>query len=458
MNYSKSFFKKLFILIFCSIFMAQHLYADNSTSENEKIITETQGSLFITPDWLSLHGQFTDVVQYHPGFTAPYAGINSMGGSKSTKTTNDATLYFGLRILDGTELFFNPEIDQGYGLTDTVGMAGFPSGEAYKIGKGSPYYKVPRYFVRQTFNLGGETAKIEDDINQTAGNLSADNLIVTLGKFSVVDIFDTNIYAHDPKSDFLNWSILEGGAFDYAADSWGYTYGGAAELTKEWWAARVGVFALSTEPNTQTLDNGFHQYETVVELEERHKFFDQAGKFKVLVFANHANMGSYSDAIADMGNNAPSTASVRRYQTRTGLVLNAEQAINGNIGWFGRMSMNDGSKEAYDFTDINRSYSTGLVCDGKLWSRPDDKFGVAIVVNQLSSVAQQYFELGGAGILIGDAAHPGYASEDVFEAFYSAQIEKHTTVTLDYQFANNPAYNPARGPINILGLRFHAEF
>ena len=452
MSLKKLIFFSIIIFSFCKLAIAENKVNSPANIDSNSFID--------IPSWISLHGQYTNVSQYHSSFTSPsqFTGPNSMTSSSSIKSTNDLTLYLGIRLGKNTEVFFNPEIDQGYGLTNTLGMAGFPSGEAYKVGKGHPYYKVPRYFVRQTFNLGGEITKIEDDINQTSVDLTADNLIITAGKFSVVDVFDTNIYAHDPKGDFLNWSILEGGAFDYAADSWGFTYGAAAELSKDWWTARIGIFALSTEPNMQTIDKSFHQYESVFELEERHKLWDQSGKFKILVFANKANMGTYTDAIANMRERIPSVADVRRYATKTGLVLNAEQSVNDYVGWFARISMNDGSKEAYDFTEINRSYSTGLVFEGKFWNRVDDRIGVAFAVNQLSSEAQQYFKLGGQGILIGDTPHPGYASEEIFEAFYSAHIEKHTTLTLDYQFANNPAYNPARGPINLLAFRAHFEF
>lgn len=446
---------QIVITLFFLIFIHPIAFAEGKADESSSINWD---SILKTPAWLSLHGQFTDTIQYHPSFNAPFSGANSMTGPRSTKTTNDLTIYLGMGLWEGAEIFYNPEIDQGYGLDNTLGLAGFSSGEAYKVGAGSPYHKVPRYFFRQTLNLGGESVKIDDGINQTVGTRTADNLIVTVGKFSVVDIFDTNRYAHDPRGDFLNWSILDSGAFDYAADSWGYTYGGAAELTKDWWSIRAGLFALSKAPNTVTIDESFHQYETVVELEERHQVWNQSGKFKILMFANHADMGSYSTAIADMGTSVPNTALVRSYTTRMGMAFNAEQAITDHIGWFGRFSFNDGSKEAYDFTDINRSVATGLLVDGNLWSRPTDKIGVAFVENQLSSSAQSYFKLGGLGILIGDAPHPNYAPEQILETFYSMQVEKHTTVTLDYQFANNPAYNPARGPINILGLRIHAEF
>jgi len=234
------------------------------------------------------------------------------------------------------------------------------------------------------------------------------------------------------------------------------------ELTKDWWTARAGVFALSVIPNQPLIDSSFHDYETVVELEERHQLWTQPGKFKFLMFTNHANMGSYSTAIAQIGtdpNAVPNTALVRSYATKMGVAFNTEQAITDHIGWFGRVSLNDGSKETYDFTDINRSVATGLLVEGNLWDRPKDKIGIAFVENQLSSAsAKSYFQLGGLGTLIGDGKHSGYAPEQIIETFYSMQVEKHTTVTLDYQWANNPAYNPSRGPINILGLRIHAEF
>ena len=140
------------------------------------------------------------------------------------------------------------------GLSNTLGIAGFPSGEAYKIGMADPYLRLPRAFFRYTLGLGGAAQTIEPGLNQLAGTRQADNVIVTVGRFSVVEIFDTNIYAHDPRSDFLNWSIIDAGAFDYAADSWGYTYGVTVEWTQSWWTLRQGLFNLSRVPNSKYLD------------------------------------------------------------------------------------------------------------------------------------------------------------------------------------------------------------
>ncbi|MCL6455625.1 MAG: carbohydrate porin, partial [Ralstonia pickettii] len=197
------------------------------------------------PERWNVHGQFTNVTQWHPSFRSPYSGTNSLTPDNNTKETVDVTLYLGLRLWKGAELYANPEIDQGFGLSNTVGLAGFSSGEAYKIGNNAPYRKLPRLFLRQVINLGGEQQAVESAPNQLAGSRSADNVTITVGKFSVADIFDTNTYAHDPRGDFLNWAVIDAGAFDYAADAWGYTHGLAVEWTQSWWSLRGGLVALS---------------------------------------------------------------------------------------------------------------------------------------------------------------------------------------------------------------------
>src|ERR1019366_3035408 len=189
-------------------------------------------------------------------------------------------LFAGLRVWEGGEAYINPEIDQGFGLSDTIGVAGFPSGEAYKIGKASPYFRLHRLFFRQSFDLGGDSEDIAPAANQLGGTRTADNLVITAGKISVTDVFDTNAYAHDPRSDFMNWAIIDSGAYDYAADSWGYSYGIAGEWTQSWWTWRAGLFDLSRIPNDPALVRGFGQYELVTEGEERHKLWGRDGELK----------------------------------------------------------------------------------------------------------------------------------------------------------------------------------
>jgi high affinity Mn2+ porin len=412
------------------------------------------------PEDFSLHGQATFVFQYHPRFHAAYTGTNSLNPGNRGDETFDATLFLGLRLWQGGAVYADPEIDQGFGLSGTLGVAGFPSGEAYKVGADDPYFRLQRLFFRQSFDLGGETQTIEPDANQLGGTKTADNLVVTIGKFSVTDVFDTNIYAHDPRGDFLNWALIDAGAFDYAADAWGYSAGAAVEWTQDWWTLRGGLFDLSTIPNSKTLDSRFSQFEMVSEFEARQTWFGGEGKIKLLGFLNRGRMGSYDAALrlAQGTGNPPDTALVRRYNSKTGASLNIEQPLGGNWGMFARASLNDGSQEAFEFTEINRSLSAGVSLKGADWGRANDTAGAAFVVNGLSHDARDYFAAGGLGILIGDGrlAHAG--TENILEAYYSAELWDGVAASADYQFIANPAYNRDRGPVSVLGLRLHGQF
>jgi len=412
------------------------------------------------PEEFSVHGQFTFVEQYHPNFPAPYSGPNSLYAGNSGKETADATLFAGIRLWSGWEFYFNPEIDQGFGLSDTLGVAGFPSGEAYKVGSATPYVRIPRMFFRDVIDLGGDTEVVEDKANQLAGAHTRDNLTITVGKFSVVDIFDTNTYAHDPRADLLNWSIIDAGAFDYAADAWGYTYGAAAEWTTGRWTFRGGVFDLSSVPNAKTVERNFGEFELATEIEERHELGGHTGKLKVLGFVNRGRMARYDDAVQlaqDVGG-PPNVASVRRFASRPGAEVNLEQEIADDVGLFARASANDGSKEAYEFTEINRSFSGGLSIKGGRWGRSEDVLSVAVANNILSDPARRYFAAGGLGILIGDGRLTDAGPESITEASYSVPVIEHITFTVDYQFISNPAYNRDRGPVSVIGGRLHTEF
>ena len=407
----------------------------------------------------NLHAQLTHIVQYHPAFRSPYEGGNSLDPGNSGRESADLTLFAGVRLWGGGALYFDPEIDQGFGLSGTLGLAGFSSGDAVKVGEASPYYRTPRLFVRQVFDLGGETAAVASGPNQLAGPQAADNVTLTAGKFSAVDIFDGNGYAHDPRADFMNWAVIDSGAYDYAADAWGYTYGAVVEWTRSWWTLRGGVLALSRVPNERQLDRGFGQFELVAEFERRHAWRGHPGKLKLLAYDNRGRMGSYDDAVglAQQTGTAPETAAVRHMASRPGLALNIEQELGRDVGAFARASWNDGSKETYEFTDINRSLSAGLSLTGSRWSRPQDGLGVAAAVNGLSTAARRYFAAGGLGVMIGDGQLPHYGLEKIVETYYAAALGGAVTVSADFQFIANPAYNADRGPVSIFGLRLHVQ-
>jgi high affinity Mn2+ porin len=417
-------------------------------------------------DRVSLHGQATFVEQAYPRIRSPHQGPNSLPGAGEGRETYDLTLFAGLRLWQGAELWFNPEIDQGFGVGDTHGVAGFPSGEAYKQGSTYPYARIQRAFLRQTIDLGGTPEKYDADMNVLAGSRTADRLVFTVGRFAITDIFDTNKYANNAKNDFLNWSLTNAGTFDYAGDAWSMTYGAAAEWYQDRWTLRGGAFDLSATPaggnsaHGGELDPTFRQYQLVGEIEERHELWGQPGKLKVTGFLSHGRAGLFADAIAlaqATGMPADITA-VRNTTNRTGVSVNLEQQVNETVGVFARAGWADGRIEPWDFTDIDRTISGGVSLNGKQWGRPDDTVGIAGVVNGIAGVHQAFFNAGGLGILIGDGQLPHPGPEQILEAYYSYALSSSSKLSFDYQFIVNPGYNTDRGPANVFAARFHWTF
>jgi high affinity Mn2+ porin len=417
-------------------------------------------------DRFNVHGQTTFVWQSYPAMRSPYVGPNNLPGTGQGRETVDATLYAGIRLWQGAEVWLNPEVDQGHGIADTHGVAGYTSGEAYKLGFSYPYARIQRAFLRQTINLGGEAGKVDADINQFANTFTSNRLVVTVGKFGIVDIFDTNKYANSPKTDFLNWALINAGTFDYAGDAWGYTYGGALEWYQDWWTLRGGVFDLSAtpaggdSPASFGLDSTFNQFQMVGELEGRYQLWGQPGKLKVTGFLSRGRAGAFQDAInvAQLTGQPADITAVRTYTSRPGVSLNLEQQVSEMVGVFARAGWADGTIEPWDFTDIDKTMSAGVSLSGKQWGRPNDTIGIAGIVNNIAPVHQAFFNAGGLGILIGDGQLPNPGLEEIFETYYSYGFTEATKVTLDYQFINNPAYNTQRGPANAFAVRLHTQF
>jgi high affinity Mn2+ porin len=413
----------------------------------------------VTGERYAIHGQFTYVEQDTDSFRAPYAGPHSLSPSHGRETI-DATLMMGARLWSGSEVWINPEIDQGSGLDDTLGVAGFPSGEAYKVGRNQPYFRLPRFFVRQTLNLTGERQAIEAEANQFGGDRSLNRWVLTVGKFSVVDIFDVNQYAHDPRGDFFNWAAVDAGSLDYAADAWGYTAGAAAEWYEGTWTMRLGVFDLSNVPNSVHLDPGFHEFQIIAELEKRHTLGDRPGKLMVTLFDSRGRMGLLDSAVefAQASGQPVDIIRVRQYRSRLGASLNLEQQLVEDLGLFARAGKAAGNVEAYEFSDIDRSVAAGLSLKGSAWHRPHDTVGLAGLGNDISADRRRFLNAGGLGILVGDGRLPHPGPEEVLETYYSAQILPHAQLTVDYQWVDHPAYNRDRGPVSIYAVRLHAQF
>jgi high affinity Mn2+ porin len=415
---------------------------------------QTEAATGQPEDW-SIHAQYTLLGQGYPRFRSPYQGTNSLPGGGQIRETMSQTTFLGRRLWNDGELYFNPEFDQGFGLANTLGLAGFPNGEAQKAGEHVPKLNIARLYLKQTIGFGGEQEFIADGLNQIAGPKDLSRLTIYAGKLAVNDLFDNNSYAHDPRNDFMNWAIWEGGAYDYAADQKGYTDGVAVDLNQKEWAFRFGYFLEPKFPNSGDLDTlVFQRGGYQAEIEQRYEISSRPGRLRVLGFVNRALMGSYSRALTTPDLNIAET---RKDRFKTGFVLNLEQALDEDLGVFARFSYNDGSNQIMSFTDIDRSGLLGIRFKGGNWGRPSDTIGVAGVVNALSRREGAFIGAGGLGILIGDGKL-NYATENIIETYYRYQLADPVAVTFDYQLFVNPAYNQARGPVSVFSGRLHFEF
>ena len=408
-------------------------------------------------DRWEIHGQSTYLGQGYPAFRAPYTGTNSLTPARQAQATWSNSLYLNARLWEGGEVYYNPELLQGFGLSDTVGIAGFASGEAQKSNFPYPHYNTSRLYVRQTFGFGGEQEELASAQQQLAGKADVNRLTLQAGKFSVGDVFDGNSYAKDTRRDFMNWSIWAPGAFDYAADKLGLTYGMTAELNQKNWALRGGYFMIGAVSNSNNFDTQvFRRGQYVAELETRYSIFSRPGKLRTIGWVSSANSGSYRDTLNDPTLNLD-IALTRTGRTKYGYVFNVEQSVTDDIGLFGRWSWNNGKTEIMSFTDIDASLSLGTSIKGTKWGRPDDTIGIAGAINALSRDHRDFIAAGGLGPLIGDG-QLNYRKERILETYYAYAVTKAITVTADYQFVTNPAYNADRGPVHVFSGRLHGEF
>ena len=404
-----------------------------------------------------IHGQTTYLPQGYPGFRALYTGPNSLTPAPQTQATWSSSLFLNTRLWEGGELYYNPELLQGFGLNDTVGVAGFPNGEAQKSNFPYPHYNTSRLLLRQTFGFGGEQEELASAPNQLANKVDVSRLTVQAGKFAVMDIFDGNAYAKDTRKDFINWSMWAPGAFDYSADKVGLTYGATAEFNQKQWALRAGYFLIDGTSNSNNFDmRVFQRGSYVLELETRYSLFSQPGKLRTIAWFNSAYSGSYRETLNNPAFNLD-ISQTREGRIKYGYVFNLEQALTDDIGLFGRWSWNDGKTEIMAFTDIDASLATGLSIKGNRWGRPDDVIGIGGAINALSKDHRDFIAAGGLGVLIGDGAL-NYRRERIFETYYAFALNKQITLTADYQFITNPAYNADRGPVSVFSGRFHGEF
>ena len=411
-----------------------------------------------TPDqtW-NAHVQSTVVAQAHPSFAAEYSGPNSLGADAEIKDTVSFDVMGGVRLWHGGEFYGDVLVWQGYGLSDTLGLAAFPNGEAFRIGKTPPDAAVARAYFRQTVGLGGERERADNASGQLRSTRDVRRLTFTLGHVSAKDIFDNNTYSNDPRTQFMNWSLEANDAWDYPANTLGFTNGAAVELNSKAWTERLGIFQVSRVANGLRMDwNVAKAWSSVAEVERRYSPHGHPGAIRLLAYKTRAHMGSYQDTVnqPQLNEIAALTAA---YRSKYGFGVNLEQELRQDIGVFARLGWNDGKNQTYEFTDVDRTATVGLSLKGVRWRRANDTVGLGLVLNGISSAHRQYLAAGGLGITVGDGALD-YRSERLGETYYNWQVARHFQLTADYQFAQNPAYNHVRGPANVFALRFHTDY
>ncbi len=425
-----------------------------STSATAEGLTGMRGT--VAEQAWNWHAQNTDIVQYHPGIVAPYAGPNSLSSANEVKETVSLDLYAGARLWRGAEAHIDGLMWQGFGFSKTLGIESFPNGEAFRLGTDIPNVNIARLFVRQTINLGGEQEEVADGPLQLAGHRDVSRLTLTLGKFSAKDIFDNNAYANDPRTQFMSWAMMANEAWDYPADSLGYTTGLAAELNQAEWAFRYGFFQVPRSSNGTAQDSHYlDAWAMVLELERRFHLLDHLGTVRVLGYLNRAHMGSYAAAV-DSPIRPADIEATREYRYKYGFGLNLEQELARNVGAFMRLGWSDGQNEAWMFSDVDRTATLGLSIKGEFWGRPEDTFGLAGALNAISHVHNDFFAAGGLGILAGDGTL-SYGWEQSLETYYDFHLWRTIHFALDYQFIANPAFNRDRGPVSVFGARLHWE-
>ena len=444
---------------FRALFIAMFLVCDvaRATDHNDSLAGWT------------FHFQQSMVNQWHGAYHFAYSGPSSLDSNSETRLSMTTTMFIGRRLWKGAVAYFSPEVTAGNGLSFTHGIAGFTNGEIYRVGNPTPTPFIARGYLQQTFDLGGGAEKREDGICQLAGAVPDTRLTINVGKFCLADFFDANTYSHDARTQFLNWALMAQGAWDFPADTRGYTSGIEVELVHPTWSLLYAFVQMSKMANALDMDwNLAKSNGQVIEFDHKLNLVgSRPGAIRANVFMNSSMAPKYADVVkqlkaGDDTDLAAVCASTKAGTTYGGLKygfgINFEQEIAEGMGLFSRYSWNDGKTASWEFTDIDRSFQVGLSCAGSKWQRPTDVVGIAEVINGISKDHQDFLAAGGYTFIIGDG-HLNYANEIITEAYYKIKIQKYVAVSLDYQLVFNPGYNRDRqGPISVPGLRVHVEF
>jgi len=411
--------------------------------------------------WIS--GQDNIIFQWHPSFDAAYSGRNSFRSTAEHATSNVATIFLGYQLTRNTEIFADAESAAGGGLSDALGIAGFVNVDVVRNPELGPSPYLARAMIRQIIPLSSETVESDRGPFALATSLSVRRLEIRAGKFGMADFFDLNDSGSDSHSQFMNWTVDNNGAYDYAADTRGYTVGVIAEYHDRNWAFRFGESLMPKVANGPDLDWNLRRARAENYELELHPRLVENGTttVRLLSFVNHANMGVYRQAINDFLAGKTPRPEIRAHPLQStvkyGFGINLEQEFAHHVRGFARWGWNEGQHESYAYTEVDQTFEIGTDLAGNSWRRSLDKLGGVFVSNGISADHQKYLALGGLGFLIGDGAL-SYGRENIVECYYNAHVWRGIFVGADLQHVNNPGYNRDRGPVLAPGFRFHLDF
>lgn len=418
----------------------------------------------------SVHFQVTVIDQIHTAFKAAYSGMNSLADTVEPGATSvTSTLFIGRQVWKGAYFYFNPELSGGHGLSAALGVAGALNGETYRIGDPSPVVAIARGYLQQVIPLraGDSTVHLDNGKNQVTADVPASRIVISAGKFSISDFYDNNGYSHDPRTQFLNWALMSNGAWDYPANTRGYTEGIVVELISPQWAFRVSSVAVPVIANHSEMEYVFGKaHSETAEFQHNLSIGRQSGIVRLLFSYTASRAPSYQQGLEALKvgdttllNVIDGSGKGTAYGgKKTGVGLGLEQGITDDIGFFARAGWNDGKHATWAFTEIDQTVSAGFNFKGTRWKRTEDVAGLAGVVNGISADHQAFLKAGGYGFIIGDG-NLNYGHESILEAYYDAKLFDHVWLSFDYEFVHNPGYNKDRsGPVHVFGVRGHVEF
>lgn len=413
-----------------------------------------------SPERWNLYYQATSIGQHHGSFYSAYEGPLSLSSHPESEASLTTTLFFGLNLGDYTQFYFDPEIAGGRGFSNVDGLANASNGELPRVASATPKPYIARLFISHDFAIGSEKETVESDADQLSGPRPLQRYTIVAGRFTLTDYFDNNRFTHDPREQFMGWAVMYNGAWDYPADTRGYTWGWVHELHMRRWSLRYGSAAEPKVANGLRFDRRlFRDRGDVLEGERRYSPRSHPGAVRLLSYLNHTDSGRYGAALqlAAATHTAPNIDNVLRSGTlKYGFGISADQEFTKNFGAFARLGWNDGKTEDFAFTAIDRLATGGVSVSGALWKRPGDTVASEFTAAGISAVHALYLSRGGLDFLLGDG-RLNYRPEMTWESYYNAHLYKWFYAAIDAQYVTNPAYNRDRGPLWVWSLRLHIE-